>query len=110
MEIWKDIKEYEEIYQVSNYGNVRSKTHIRVNGKDKNHTCVSKGKLLRPGKDSNGYMIVVLSKNGKTKSYRVHRLVAEAFIYNDNNYRCVCNLLLVLHLCNYSFDILLCLF
>ena len=88
-EIWKDINGYEEIYQVSNYGNVRSKTHVRVNGKNKNYICVSKGKLLRPGKDSSGYMIVVLSKNGKTKSYRVHRLVANAFIYNDNNYRCV---------------------
>ena len=47
MEIWKDINGYEEIYQVSNYGNVRSKTHVRVNGKNKNHICVSIGKCCK---------------------------------------------------------------
>lgn len=88
-EIWKNIKNYENLYQVSNLGNVRSKTHTRINGKKKTQLCVSKGRLLIPGKDSNGYMIVVLSKNGKTKSYRVHRLVAETFIPNVNNFRCV---------------------
>lgn len=88
-EIWKDIKNYEKLYQVSNYGRVRSKTHIRKNGKNENNICLSKGKILSSGKDSNGYMIVVFSKNGKTKSYRVHRLVAQAFIPNINNYRCV---------------------
>jgi len=88
-EILKDIKNYENLYQVSNLGNVRSKTHIRINGKNKNRFCVSKGKLLIPGNDNNGYMIVVLSKNGKTKSYRVHRLVAEMFIPNDKKYNCI---------------------
>ena len=88
-EIWKDIKDYEDYYQISNLGNVRSKTHIRKNGKDEKHICVSNGKILNPGKDSNGYSVVVFSKNGKTKSYRIHRLVAQTFIPNPNNYRCV---------------------
>lgn len=88
-EKWKDIFDYEGLYQVSNLGRVRSITHARINGKQKNHTCISKGKLLSPGKDSNGYMVVVLSKNGKRKSCRVHRLVAETFLNNKNNYKCV---------------------
>lgn len=86
VEMWKNVKGYEKLYQVSNLGRVRSKTHTRKNGKRDNQICVSKGKLLKPGKDSRGYMIVVLSKEGKTKSCRVHRLVAECFIDNPNNY------------------------
>ena len=89
MEIWKDIKGYEKLYQVSNLGRVRSITHTRKNGKERNHICVSKGKILTPGKDSSGYMLVVLSKYGKTKSYRIHRLVADTFLKNKNNLKCV---------------------
>lgn len=87
MEIWKDIKNYKGLYQVSNIGRVKSLDHIRQNRDGL--TCISKGKLLNPGKDNKGYMIVVLSKNGKTKTYRIHRLVAESFIDNPNNYKCV---------------------
>lgn len=83
-EIWKDIKGYEKLYQISNYGNVRSLTHIRSTGKGK---CLQKGKTLKPGIQNVGYKFVVLSKNGITKGYRVHRLVAEAFIPNPNNYK-----------------------
>ena len=89
MEIWKDISNYENLYQVSNLGRVRSITHTRKNGREKNHVCISKGKMLTPGKDNSGYMVVVLSKNGKTKSYRVHRLVAQEFLENKNNFKCI---------------------
>lgn len=65
IEEWKDIKNYEGIYQISNHGNVKS---IRNN------------KLLRPGINSDGYYTVLLSKNGKQKSFKVHRLVAEHFL------------------------------
>ena len=85
-EIWKDIKGYENLYQVSNYGNVRSLTHNRSNGKG---FFLQKGRILKPGIQNIGYKIVVLSKNGKTKSYRIHRLVAENFIPNPNNYKCI---------------------
>ena len=40
---------------------------------------------LKQGKDSNGYLMVTLCKNGKTKSYYVHRLIAEAYIPNPDN-------------------------
>lgn len=89
IEKWKDIFDYEGLYQISNLGRVKSITHIRKNGNKENHICISKGKILKPGKDSGGYMVVVLSKEGKTKSYRVHRLVANTFMPNPNNYRCV---------------------
>lgn len=66
-EIWKDIKGYEGIYQVSNLGRVKSKR------------CI-----LRPG-NNKGYMTVALSNYGKVKYFQVHRLVAQAFIPNPNN-------------------------
>lgn len=55
-EIWKDIKGYENLYQISNLGNVRSITHKRKNGKKDNRICISKGKILNPGKDNSGYI------------------------------------------------------
>ena len=89
-EIWKDIPGYETLYQVSNLGNVRSLDHIRKNGKKENQICISKGKILKQAKQKeSGYMFAVLSKNGKTKGFRVHRLVAETFLENPNNYKCV---------------------
>ena len=70
-EIWKDVKDYEGCYQVSNFGNVRSLK--------KKHYL----KLLRPSiskRIGRGYYQVVLSKNGKQKTFKVHVLVASAFI------------------------------
>ena len=78
-EIYKDIKDLEGLYQVSNLGNVKSLNYHRS----------GKSKLLKPGKDKNGYLFVILSKNGKMKTFRVHRLVAETFIPNPNNLPCV---------------------
>lgn len=76
-EEFRDIKGYEGLYQVSNLGNVKS----LGNGNSNN----SKERILKPG-NSNGYKRVVLSKNKEKKMYCVHRLVAQAFIHNPNNY------------------------
>ena len=76
-EIWKDINGYEGIYQVSNLGNVRSFKYS------------IEGKLLKRGLDKDGYYQYILCKNGKKKSVREHKLVAEAFIPNPSNYICV---------------------
>lgn len=73
-EIWKDIKDYEGLYQVSNLGRVRSLNY--------NHT-ENKIKLLKQG-NRVGYKLVALSKNKQRKTYSVHRLVAMAFIYNPD--------------------------
>lgn len=79
-EIWKDIKNYEGAYQISNFGNVKSLTRIDSN----NHLKKAKIKNLRTDKD--GYKIVILSSNGKRKDFKVHRLVALMFLPNPNNY------------------------
>ena len=89
-EIWKDIPGYEGLYQVSDLGRVKSLDHIRRNGKNRDNICLSKGKMLSQAiQKPSGYMFVSLSKNGKTKGFRVHRLVAEAFLKNKNKYKCV---------------------
>ena len=73
-EIWKDKKDYEEHYQVSNCGRVKS---IRF----------GKERILKPVPNSFGYLFVKLCKDGKAKAFTVHRLVAEAFLDNPNNYK-----------------------
>ena len=82
MEIWKDIKGYEGLYQVSNLG--------RVKGLDRYVNCKYgrrkiKGKIMNYTTRS-GYNVLVLRRNNKRQSKQVHRLVAEAFIPNPNNY------------------------
>ena len=70
-EIWKDIKGYEGLYQVSNLGRVKSER---------------KNRLLKPRLQKNGYLRVNLyDKNSKRSTKSVHRLVAKAFISNPNN-------------------------
>jgi len=77
-EIWKDVMEYEGMYQVSNFGNVKSLDRIIVM---KNNTSrMVKGILLKMTKDSSGYFHVKLSKNHIIKTRTVHQLVAIAFV------------------------------
>ena len=79
MEIWNDVIGYEGKYQVSNKGNIRS-----LNFHRSNKTKIMKGIL-----DKDGYSRIMLYKDGKGTIYRVHRLVAEAFIPNPNGFPCV---------------------
>lgn len=80
-EIWKDIKDYEGIYQVSNLGRVKSLK--RVTGGDRNRRL--KEIIFKQHKLKDGYLGVILYKNNIKKNFRVHRLVAEAFIVNPAN-------------------------
>ena len=68
-EIWCDVKGYEGLYVVSNWGRVKSL------GNDKSR----KEKILRPQKDGGGYLFVYLCRNGEPKMYKVHRLVLMTF-------------------------------
>lgn len=79
-EIWKDIKDFEGIYQVSNLGSVRSLDR-KVFNKGNNSWCNKKGRILKPTKDKGGYLYVGLHNkdNVKTNSVKIHRLVALAF-------------------------------
>lgn len=81
-EIWKPIKGYEGLYEVSNLGRVRSLDRCVVYANGQVH--IHRGKILRPG-ISNGYMQVHLCKCGDMKQPLVHRLVADAFIPNPEN-------------------------
>lgn len=71
-EEWRDIEGYQGIYQVSNFGRVKS-------------LKFGKEKILRPRKTRNGYLRVNLCKNEKLKGYYIHRLIATAFIPNPMN-------------------------
>ena len=72
MEIWKDVPNYNGVYQVSNLGNVKSLRY-------------SKEKQLTKTIDSTGYMKCGLTKDGKLKNIRVHQLVAMAFLNHFSN-------------------------
>lgn len=82
MEVWKDIKGYEGLYQVSNMGRVKRLPSIipLPNGGIRQHA----GGILTPGRGRKAwkYEQVALSKNGRVHSFSVHRLVAMAFIPN----------------------------
>lgn len=81
-ETWVDIKGYEGHYQVSNKGGVRSLDRTVNIGKSKQF---KKGIVLKITKKRGGYLGVCLRKNGKSKNFYVHRLVAINFIENKNN-------------------------
>lgn len=76
-EIWKDIPGYEGIYQVSDLGRVRSLDRIicRIDGENRRLN----GVILRPGKSKDGYLRVILWRNGKSRSFLVHQLVMISF-------------------------------
>lgn len=70
-EIWKPIQGFEELYEVSNLGHIRS---LRFNKKH----------ILKPQLNNCGYLIAHLSKDNKLYQLLVHRLVAFAFVKNTN--------------------------
>lgn len=81
-ENWKDIPGYEGLYQASSIGRIRSMDRYKDNHTKKQFI---KGKILKIGDDTHGYNQVVLSKNGKVKTFKVHRLVAMTFLENTQN-------------------------
>lgn len=85
-EIWLDIKGYEGQYQVSNMGRILSKertVEVLLRGRKTTNKVFEKLKVFYSA--MGGYYGVLLSQNGKNKSYRVHRLIAKEFIENPEN-------------------------
>jgi hypothetical protein len=84
MEIWRSVKGYEGMYEVSTYGNVRS---VSRKVPHKRHGFVSvKSKVLKPATDTCGYFRVALSNTKNSLcTKKVHRLVAESFVDGDNS-------------------------
>ena len=81
-EVWKDVIGYEGLYQVSNQGNVKSINYKRT----------GKERVMKPSFDAYGYLVVILSKGGEQSLYKVHKLVAEAFIENPDNKPRICHI------------------
>lgn len=86
-EEWRDIKDFEGLYQISSLGRVRSldKKVLQKNKFNKTQYVPYKGKILKPQKQINGYETIDLHKQGKFVRKLIHRLVAETFIPNLNN-------------------------
>jgi len=82
MEIWKDIPDYEGIYQVSNLGNVKN-LERKVKNKDGFRTV--RERILKPNLDVYGYSFVALSVNQKKRRRTIHLLVASAFLNHKSN-------------------------
>lgn len=81
-EIFKDIKGYKGLYQISNFGRVKSLT--RICGFYKSKDLILKSKI-----SNKGYERVTLTKKNIKKNYSVHRLVGIAFIKNAYNKPCI---------------------
>lgn len=92
-EILKDVVGYEGLYQVSNWGRIKSLARTVYKDYRNSKTAVIKGiaKCNKPDiimslfKNDHGYYSVMLTKNHKKKNHKVHQLVAKAFIPNPEN-------------------------
>lgn len=82
-EIWKDIEDFEGMYQISNLGRVRSLGMSFTRTDFKPYT--RKPQFMKPIKNRVGYLSVELHNKGYSKRYLIHRLVAQAFIPNKDN-------------------------
>jgi hypothetical protein len=86
-EIWKDVKGYEGLYQVSNLSRVKGLNRFVDT---KNGYCKNiKERILTLGVGSNGYWKVSLNKNNHTEVTMIHRIICNAFIPNPENKLCV---------------------
>lgn len=82
-EKWKDIQGYEGLYQVSNFGRVKSLERYKKNNLG-SKSLISKT-ILKQSISNKGYCRIHLCKDAHKKAFSVHRLVADAFVPNPNN-------------------------
>jgi hypothetical protein len=79
---WKDIPSFEGLYQVSDCGQVKSVDRFMKGPRGEQRV---KERILKPCLNTYGYPQVVLHKDGKGKTFKVHRLVALVFLEGDNS-------------------------
>lgn len=84
--VWKPVVGYEESYEISNCGVARGVDRYVSNGKG---MSLKRGVIKTQKPDKDGYFRVYLSKNSKKKQHLVHRLVAQAFLENEEGKPCV---------------------
>jgi len=80
--VWKDIRGFENMYQVNEYGEVKS---VERYVSDRGGLRIIHERILKPCLCGKGYLRVCLRKDNKTYELYNHRLVAEAFVDNPNN-------------------------
>ena len=87
-EIFKPIKNYENLYSISNLGRVKSNNRQRLGVGGSIRNC--KGRILKATPNQSGHLLVNLyDEEGRSKKALVHRLVAEAFLENPENLSCI---------------------
>ena len=83
-EIWKPIKNYEGLYEVSNFGSIRSLDRTVKAAIRNNNFIKRKGRNITPKYTQQGYQFVLLYKDGVSKSMFIHRIVAIEFLDNTD--------------------------
>ena len=84
-EMWKPIKDYEGLYEISSLGRIKRIAGFRKSCRESK--VIVQERILKPTKDRDGYLLVSLGK--KSGKLKVHRLVAQAFIPNPENLPCI---------------------
>lgn len=88
-EKWQQIIGFNDRYLISNLGNIKSLYTFRYNKGTMKVEKILRIKKLKPVIDRQGYLVVKLYKNNFGKTFKIHRLVAKAFVDNPNNYNVV---------------------
>ena len=87
-EIWVDIENHEGLHQVSNFGRIKAlEKEVYTPGLNSiNNLAIRKEKILKPCVNSSGYYCIrLIDKENKRRNYKLHRLIAKAFIPNPYN-------------------------
>ena len=87
MNQWKDIAGYEGIYQINEYGFIKSLSRVVKNNGSYSGSIRKKERILKHSINRYGYCVITLQKNGVRQFKLIHRLVSETFISNPNKYK-----------------------